>query len=237
MYQFNSRIRYSEIGWKGHLPLSGIVNYFQDCSTFQSEDIGLGLSHLNKEHRVWIMNSWQVVVDSFPTLGDDIIVSTWAYAFKGIYGYRNFLMTDKNNKPYAYANSIWVYMDTKIMRPARIPENAALPYGKEEKYPMDYAERKIQVPKELKSLAPFPVVLSNIDTNNHVNNGQYIQMAESLLEEDFPVRQMRAEYRSSAHLGDMVHPEISYQDNLCTILLNDNKNSTYAVVEFTRKDF
>lgn len=236
MYQFNSRIRYSEIGWKGHLPVSGIVNYFQDCSIFHSEEIGRGLSYLNREHRAWIMNSWQVVVESYPSLGDEIVVSTWAYDFKGIYGSRNFLMTDLHNRPYAYANSIWVYMDTENKKPMRIPPEAALPYGKEEKYPMDYRERKIRVPDNLEPGDAFVVVPSHIDTNHHVNNSQYILMAEGLADKSFPIRQMRAEYRSSAYLGDTIHPKISYHDNLCTILLNDNQDSTYAVVEFERKE-
>mgnify|MGYP000603361539 CR=1 FL=1 len=34
-YSFTSRIRYSEIGEDGNLTLPGLINYFQDCSTFQ----------------------------------------------------------------------------------------------------------------------------------------------------------------------------------------------------------
>ena len=38
MYTFGSRIRYSETDEYGKLTLTGIMNYLQDCSTFQSED-------------------------------------------------------------------------------------------------------------------------------------------------------------------------------------------------------
>ena len=40
MYEFNSRVRYSEIDHHGTLTLPALINYFQDCSTFQSEDCG-----------------------------------------------------------------------------------------------------------------------------------------------------------------------------------------------------
>ena len=43
-YSFTSRIRYSEIGEDGNLTLPGLINYFQDCSTFQSEAIGEGVA-------------------------------------------------------------------------------------------------------------------------------------------------------------------------------------------------
>lgn len=42
MYEMKARIRYSEVGTDGKLMLSALVNYFQDCSTFQSEDLGVG---------------------------------------------------------------------------------------------------------------------------------------------------------------------------------------------------
>ena len=37
MYEFNSRVRYSEIDHHGTLTLPALINYFQDCSSFQSE--------------------------------------------------------------------------------------------------------------------------------------------------------------------------------------------------------
>ena len=43
---------------------------------------------------------------------------------------------------------------------------------------MDYAPRKIKIPEIMESYDPFPVVRANIDTNKHVNNGQYVLMSE-----------------------------------------------------------
>jgi len=43
MYTFESRVRYSEMDEFGKLSVTGIMNYLQDCSTFQSEDLKLGL--------------------------------------------------------------------------------------------------------------------------------------------------------------------------------------------------
>ena len=43
MYTFDSRVRYSETDVNGTLSVTAAVNYFQDCSTFQSEDLGVGV--------------------------------------------------------------------------------------------------------------------------------------------------------------------------------------------------
>ena len=51
MYTFDSRVRYSEIDHTGNMTLPALINYFQDCSTFQSEDIGLGTEALKAKKK------------------------------------------------------------------------------------------------------------------------------------------------------------------------------------------
>ena len=48
MYAFDSRIRYSETDSEGELTLNALLNYFQDCSTFHSEDVGLGIGYMKE---------------------------------------------------------------------------------------------------------------------------------------------------------------------------------------------
>lgn len=69
MYTFDSRIRYSETDSQGKLTMASLINYFQDCSTFQSEDLGLGVEKLKEMHLVWVLSSWQIVVERYRPLG------------------------------------------------------------------------------------------------------------------------------------------------------------------------
>lgn len=48
-YSFSGRVRYSETGENGLLTLPGILNYFQDCSTFHSESVGNGMKVLKEK--------------------------------------------------------------------------------------------------------------------------------------------------------------------------------------------
>ena len=63
----------------GKLSVTGIMNYLQDCSTFQSEDLKLGLSYLYDKKRAWWLNTWQILIDRCPGLGERIKISTWPY--------------------------------------------------------------------------------------------------------------------------------------------------------------
>lgn len=56
IYTFDSRVRYSEVDHQGTLTLPAMMNYLQDCSTFQSEDIGVGLSALRERKRAWLLS-------------------------------------------------------------------------------------------------------------------------------------------------------------------------------------
>ena len=47
MYEFDSRVRYSEVDHHGTMTVPALINYFQDCSTFQSEQLGYGMDWYN----------------------------------------------------------------------------------------------------------------------------------------------------------------------------------------------
>ena len=141
-------------------------------------------------------------------------------------------MTDENGNDVAYANSLWVYMDIERGRPARPDESEIAPYGTGEPYEMIYESRKIPLPTESEELESFPVRRYHIDTNEHVNNCQYVQMALESLPKDKEVHQMRVEYKKSAVYGDMIYPRIAAEDDRTVVELCDENAKPYAVIEF-----
>lgn len=69
MYEFKSRVRYSEIDHRGTMTLPALINYFQDSSTFHSEAVGLGMEYLREKQKAWVLSYWQVIVERYPKLG------------------------------------------------------------------------------------------------------------------------------------------------------------------------
>lgn len=232
MYVFESRIRYSEIDRNERITLPGIINYFQDCSIFHSESIGLGVSRLKEEGRAWVLSGWQIVVERYPELGEPVRICTWPTSFKGAMGERNFLMLDEQGKHAAYANSSWVYMDRSKGRPVKPSEEEAERYGLEEPLDMEYAPRRIALPEQTAEGERFPVRKYHIDTNEHVNNCQYVQMALEALGEELNVRQARVEYKKSAVYGDRILPRIAKEKERTVVELCDTEARPYAIVEF-----
>lgn len=236
MYSIKERVRYSETDKTGHLTLTGIVNYFQDCSNFQSEELGVGMKFLNERHHGWILSAWQIIVERYPKLCEEIEVGTWPTAFNGLYGTRNFVMNDKHGKCVAYANSIWVFMDTERKRPAKPSKEDIEKYETEPELQMEYVPRKIALPETWEEKEPFSVQKSDIDTNGHVNNSRYVQMALEVADENMAVVQIRVEYKKSALYGDKIFPKMHSEERKVTVKLCDAEDKTFAVVELTGEE-
>lgn len=237
MYTFNSRVRYSETDERGGLSVTGIINYLQDCSTFQSEDIGLGVGYLTEHQRAWWLSSWQIVIDRVPKLGEEIVVGTWPYDFKGMYGYRNFVIMDMQGEYLVRADSTWFFFDTAAGRPVRVAQTDIRGYGsgEEARLGMEPAPRRIGVPDVCSEAEPMLIGRHHIDTNHHVNNAQYVEIAREFLPDDLVIEELRVEYKKAAVFGDIVIPKISEIQEGYVVSLCDTAGAPYAVIWLRRQ--
>jgi len=198
MYQFKSKVRYSEVNREKELTLAALTDYLQDTCTFQSEGLGVGMDVVRERQEGWILSSWEIIIGKMPKVCEDICVGTFPCSFKGFYGHRNFYVTDAEGEMIAMANSLWVYINYETKKPTRIPENIARAYDEVLGAPIDYpwSSRKIAYEGEGVAKQPLTVPEFFIDTNEHMNNGKYIMVAEAYLPEKFEVERVRAEYMS-----------------------------------------
>ena len=232
MYQFESRVRYSEVDSGGELTWLALMDYFQDCSVFHSEEHDLSLSYLTQNHIAWVLSSWQICVNRMPALAEPVVVRTWAYGMKGFYGYRNFELCGRQKERLAYANSVWVLIDTETGRPVKIPQIMVDRYGLYPQLPMNCCERKIRVPETYRKEEPFVVPQYFIDTNQHMNNSRYVQTAFQYLPKDFAVQEVRVDYRRAAVQSDILIPKVTLEEKRAVVVLDAMEPKPFAVIEF-----
>lgn len=233
MYKIDTKVRYSECGQDGNIKLASIINLFQDASSAHSESLGVGMDYLKEQKRAWILNSWQIVIERYPKAHEEIEVTTWPTGFRGVFGPRNFCMKTSDGEMLAYAHTLWVYLDVESGMPTKPSEEEKAIYGTEPPLEMEYASRKIKLPEEAKVVDTIFVRKYHIDTNNHVNNSQYVQMAGEVLPEDFQVKQVRVEYKKSAVYGDKIVIRLAEEEKRIVVELCDEYEVPYAVVEFS----
>ncbi|OLA82667.1 MAG: acyl-[acyl-carrier-protein] thioesterase [Roseburia sp. 40_7] len=232
MFRFDSVVRYSEIDADRYMTLPAILDILQDCCTFHSEHLEMGIDYLKERERAWVLSAWQVVIDRYPKMGEKISAYTWPYEFKGFMGNRNFKIEDEAGNVIVYANSVWVYINTATGRPVRVPQEVAEAYQLEPPFEMETADRKIPLPDAMEEKEQIRAGRFCIDTNQHVNNSKYVMMAEEYLPEDFKVRELRVEYKKAAVLGDVIYPKVKIKDHQAVVALENEQGKPYAVVQF-----
>ena len=69
----------------------------------------------------------------------------------------------------------------------------------------------------------------HLDTNKHVNNAQYVLMAVDTLVAlgySHKLRRIVVQYRSQAHLGDTITPQVYTDETGFSVVLKDAESST-----------
>ncbi len=237
MYSYKDKIRYSQVDKHGRLNIQALVHYLQDASTMHSDSLNMGVEYLRERHRAWVLNSWQIDLLEEINYRDEIVINTWPYDNKGIYGYRNFSVTDTEGKTLVKTNSLWIYLNTETGLPERVTPEEIDPYGREEKLDMEYLNRKIKIEGEGVEKDSFPIRKYHIDTNGHVNNGWYIQFAQEYLPSEVEngirhLKRLRVEYKNAAVYGDIIYPMVYVEENKSIVSLNDIDGNAYCVVEW-----
>lgn len=239
MYTYQTRVGFSQVDKDRVMKMDSLMALFQDVTCFQGEEIGVGFDYLEPRKQAWILNAWQIEIKRFPQFNEKVTVGTFPTSFKGFIGTRNFILKDAEEEVLVMANSIWTFMDMEKMRPKKVEENILQKYELEEPLSMDYPDRKIVISDTQDwNVSEKDAIVVNenyLDSNMHVNNGQYMQMAERFFSKDIGYNRVRVEYRNQARLGDIIIPVVYEKENICIITLCDTEKNPYAVIEVSKK--
>lgn len=243
MYSYETRVRYSEVSETRDATLLSIINWFQDCCTFEAEDRGVGVDWLNEKHTVWMLTGWQIRINRRPRYCERLKVTTWACGFRFFIGKRNFTIENaETGELLVYAYSEWAYVNTlKGLPEKNVPEEEFEAYGMAEPLDMDFEKGKLKAPdvSKLTKCSPITVTDQYIDTNHHVNNGQYIAIAMSALPEELrnradKLKSFRAEYKLQSVKGDIIYPYLAAEhEDKPIVVLKDAEDKVRLIVEFT----
>ncbi len=241
MYEFDARVRYSETDETQNITITALVNYLQDCSTFHSADVGLTVDRLNELHRAWLLSYWDIYIERMPRLNERISIGTSPHAFRGVLAHRNFWIKDSSGNYLLKADSLWFNFDTERMRPVKIEDEVIRPFGEiKDVLMLPPSDRKISEPENLTTAEAIKVEQHHIDTNHHVNNAQYIEIADEVLTKategkvHFTSGRIRAEYRKAAVLGDIMIPKYGLTGSGSVVVsLQNEAGDVYCNIEFS----
>lgn len=238
VFTYNYKIKYSDIGTNNKVTLKALVNTLQEAAISHSDQAGYGVNNIPKTHLAWLLLNWKVEIKSYPILNDTITVKTWPRIFDKLYSYRDFEVYDENNNLIAIASSKWFAIDTENKKIRKLTPEITEAYGGttlKEVFQSAFDE-KIKEPQTQKLNFNYTIQRRDIDTNNHVNNLNYIDYALETLNENIynntTFHNLEIIYKKEIKQNENINCYYSFEDNKHIITIKNNDNSIiHAIVK------
>lgn len=182
MYEYKTRVRYTDSAFNGEMSLSAVIDCFQNVFHFECDDTGVGTQDLIMKGLGWFIYFWQVDISRYPKCGEEIIVGTFAYEDRGSSEERNFYIKTVRDDIIVRANSVWSLVDLAKLQIMRIPNEVMDRNRKrnEDKLDMEYLGRRIRYSGEcnIRKVGEHIVSRLELDSNRHLNNSVHYRLLE-----------------------------------------------------------
>ena len=187
----------------GLLSYEAILQLLEDVSAHHALKVhdrvsGQGIS--------WILVDWRIQILHRPEQFQKVNIKTWVQRTPASgTTYRDFLITDENEKELIKASSRFALVNTETGKLTRISEELLESYEPEDFSVFEEDWSRLPVPREFDRESPIVLRRSDIDYNGHVHNTRYIDFAlDSLSDEEYEAsdfHQLRISYRSGIPYG------------------------------------
>ena len=234
MYTYKTMVSFSRLDREGKVPCHEILNYLQDCSTFQSQSLGVGAEYLKKKNRAWVLLAYKIQIVRELRLGEEIEVGTCPTDFGKIMATRQFFIKDKDGEFIVKAESIWSLIDIKKRMPVRITDDDVNKYRKETAFDSIGVSRKISFSGQKESIGKVEVQSIDIDTNGHVNNANYLRMIYDYLPKNETYNQLEIVYNKEALEGETIICTKYKEEDGLGISMESADGEIHAQIRFTK---
>lgn len=220
-----------------------LVNILMLTSQDQSIELGLTEEKLNEKGYGWVITQHILKIERLPVYRENIRIFTRADSYNRYFCYRDFWIEDEKGTVIVKMHSIFVLMDQKKRKIARLLPEFIEPYKSEYTTKIERVpDPKIDETSQLISEKNYRVRFMDIDSNQHVNNVHYFDWMIDGLDENFLLThtlvEMNIKYKREVHYGEMVNTETRMAENqLITyhLVKAGEEESCYACCTWEKK--
>ena len=164
-----------DVDLKGRLRPQTLLALLLNSAWNHTRGTSYGYEELTTRNMMWVLIKVLMRITRPPRWGEQITIETWSKRIEWLYALRDFAVTTANGDKLVSATSCWMVLDRSSGRPQRFdPGTDGLPSqpGREE---LETSLDRVLQLSDGKELAQFPVLVSDIDVNHHVNSTKYLQ--------------------------------------------------------------
>lgn len=232
MFTITENCTPTRVDEKKRLKLFCALQMMHDCDDLWIDSEPFAKAFFEGDKRAQLLASRQVDILRVPTLREKLTISTAIYECKPLFGFRNDIIRDEQGEPcyVSYSQGAFIDIETGKLKPLSQEVIDSMTY--DEKYPMEYTERRVRLPKmEPRECDPVLVRRDDIDYNHHMNNCCYVRVALELLPADFEPKRMHIEYKIAAREGEILTPLLYEDGDTCYVELKCERG-TCALISF-----
>lgn len=201
-------INYYEVDSRLKCKLSSIVNFLCDVGTNQSEVLGDTVEKLIEKNFAWVFYKYDIKMYKYPHYRDVISVTTEPIGFNRFYAHRKYYIRSEEGEVIGEAIALFFLINLKRRRPMRIPEEEYTLYDLNPDLKENIEMEDIAVSDEYDYNKEFTIRYSDIDSNGHVNNVNYIEWAiESVpieVVKEYEVKRIKVVFEKETTYGEKV---------------------------------
>lgn len=161
---------------KGFLAPNQLLLLMQEVAWAHVDKHHIGWDYLSQFNQFWALTRMHVKIIRMPKWNETVTVKTWGKLSELVTHYRDHEITDQEGNVIVAATSTWVILDFTTGKPQRVENLPTYLYVNEHRNAIVENAPKIKAlnfPAEERIYKP--VVFSDIDVNQHVNNSKYLQ--------------------------------------------------------------
>lgn len=234
MYSIDNIVTTSTCDKDENLKLFSAFQMMQDCSEMWIDSEPTVKAFFEKSGMTQLLASRQVEIVRVPKYKERLKTVTTVFDVKPMFGFRNTFIYDAEGNVCYKTWSMGAFVDRTTGRLQRIPQDVLSSLSIEPKKDMTYGERRIIVPKDavFEEHESVAVTRNDIDYNGHMNNANYIRIANEYIPEGHIYNNVRVEFKIPARLGQSLVPQtcMTADGTFYVELLLDGKTST--LIEF-----
>ena len=193
-----------------------LMRYLIDSAGMHSEQAGYGISNVQKTHIVFLLTGWQVKILKHPKLLDEVIVKTWPETLSHSLSTRNFEVYVQDELV-ALASTKWIMVNSETHAVMSVTEEITNAYGPIKQAVFDKPIPKLQIPDYFDDSYDYIIKRRDIDSNNHVNNLNYLDIACEAFPDDIwklnTCDEFEILYKHQIKLDDKIVAHYSFEND------------------------
>lgn len=158
-----------------------ILKYLEECSGRHSDTVKNGVADIIDDGITWVLLSWNLKVLNRPSYNSELTVHTYISGTTKLYVYRDFEVY-AGDTLVAVAESVWILVATKTMRPVRLSDDLIASYNPEYgRSAFDFPDTGLKESETYDKVIDYYIRKTDIDINDHVHNLNYLDMAYEIM--------------------------------------------------------